>query len=203
MLGTCGMDMDCGGCIGCCSSSYFIHITPRDEAALTRIPKGVLFPAPGMPQGHMLMGYDKKGFCPMMKKGTCAIYDDRPQTCRTYDCRVFTAAGLAAGGRDKAVINERVARWKFSYPADEDRQAHRAVRAAAAFIRDHAEHFPGGRAPDNPSQLAVLAVKVYDVFFETEKRRKDADVAKAVVSTARLFDANRLDRADPLVRFSP
>ena len=31
--------------------------------------------------------------------GGCSIYPHRPETCRTYDCRVFTAAGMNAGRR--------------------------------------------------------------------------------------------------------
>jgi hypothetical protein len=38
-------------------------------------------------------------------------------------------------------------------------------RAAARFVRDHAAAFPGGAAPDDPAQLAVLAVRVADVFL--------------------------------------
>src|SRR5262245_15931923 len=55
--------------------------------------------------------------------------------------------------------------WKFTYPTECDRDEHRAVQAAASFIREHARSFPGGRAPTDPSQLAILAIKTYEVFL--------------------------------------
>lgn len=165
LLGRDGLVVACGECIGCCSASYFIHIKPQEITTLSRIPKQLLFAAPGMPAGHMLMGYDAQGFCPMLAHGKCTIYQQRPQTCRTYDCRVFSAAGIAAGSAAQSVINQRVSQWRFSYPTQQDREEHLAVQAAAKFIRERASLFPGGRAPDNPSQLATLALKVYDLFY--------------------------------------
>lgn len=190
-----GIEVACGECIGCCSSSYFIHVNPEDVGAYRLIPGEVLFSAPGLPDGHFVMGYDKNGLCPMMKDGKCSIYEHRPKTCRDYDCRMFTAAGLVAGGDEKAVINQRIEQWKFSYPTALDGQEHRAVLAAVAFIQNNAEHFPGGRVPDNPNQLAILAIKAYDVFLDNDGRKNstgdeisNADTAKAVVNAVRKFD---------------
>jgi hypothetical protein len=103
-----GIDVACGECVGCCTSSYFIHIKPEETAALGRIRKELLVAAPGLPKGHVLMGYDSNGRCPMFANGKCSVYEHRPQTCRIYDCRVFTAAGILAGGPDKVEINKRV-----------------------------------------------------------------------------------------------
>jgi len=199
LLSESGIDVACEGCIGCCSSSYFIHIKPQETGSLSRIRKEVLFSAPGLPKGHLLMGYDKDGRCPMLEKGKCVIYEHRPLTCRNYDCRVFTAAGIAAGGDDKAVINQRVERWKFSYPTESDRNEHLAVRAAATFIREHAHSFPGGQVPNDLGQLAMLAIKVYDVFLKKsggadtpESARSDTDLVKAIVDACQQFDAPTL-----------
>jgi len=54
----------------------------------------------------------------------CRIYTQRPLTCRKYDCRIFVAAGIAAGGAEKVLINQRVLRWKFSYSTQHDRVTH-------------------------------------------------------------------------------
>src|SRR5690606_34236555 len=89
------------------------------------------------------------GSCPMLEDGKCSIYADRPQTCFDYDCRIFAAAGIDAGGEDKAVINKRVREWRFSYPEEADRREHQAVRMAAAFIRDRRESFTV-RVPAGP-----------------------------------------------------
>lgn len=128
-------NVECGTCVGCCTSSYFMHIGPDESQTLKRIPKQLLFPAPGLPKGHVLMGYDEKGRCPMLVDGKCSIYEHRPQTCRSYDCRVFPAAGIRAGDADKEPINQRISRWKFSYPTERARVEHSAVQAAAQFLR--------------------------------------------------------------------
>jgi Fe-S-cluster containining protein len=194
LLGNEGMEVACEACVGCCSSSYFIHISPEEKETIRRIPANVIFAAPGQPKGHLLMGYDRDGLCPMLKGTNCAIYEHRPQTCRDYDCRVFAAAGIAAGGDEKAVINERVERWLFSYPTKLDCNEHQAVKAAAKFIREHACHFPGGRVPDNPSQLAVLAIKSYEVFIGLNGIENSKDeslcvkLAETIVEACKKFD---------------
>jgi uncharacterized protein len=194
LLGNEGMEVACAECVGCCSSSYFIHIRPEEKETISRIPGNVLFPAPGQPKGHLLMGYDLGGRCPMLKATNCIIYDHRPQTCRDYDCRIFAAAGITAGGDEKAVINEWVKRWLFSYPSKLDCDEHQAVKAVAKFIREHAHHFPGGRVPDNPSQLAVLAIKSYKVFIglngigSIEDESLCVELVEAIVEACREFD---------------
>jgi uncharacterized protein len=184
-------DVACGNCTGCCSSSQFIHIEPSETKAIKRITPRHLAPAPGMPSGHMLMGYDKKGLCPMMVDGKCTVYEVRPRTCRVYDCRVFTAAGIPAGGEDKAAINERVKNWRFSYPSSRDRDEQGAVKAAAKFIRLNPKLFPGGRIPSQPSQLAILALKVHQVFLPSPQAspRTDRQIADAVIEASRAFDS--------------
>jgi uncharacterized protein len=157
-----GMQVACGDCVGCCTSSYFIKVRPAEADALRHIPPEQLSDSPGEP-GTRLMGYDAQGHCPMFRGG-CTIYSHRPDTCRTYDCRIF-AAGAMDAGPSRSVINERVARWRFEYPAESDRQEHRAVTAAAAFLRQHPVRFPGGYIPSRPADIAVLAVKSYRVFM--------------------------------------
>jgi uncharacterized protein len=197
-------DVPCGDCSACCTSSYFIHIAPDETQTLRRIPKALLFPAPGLPKGNVLLGYDDKGRCPMLIDNKCSIYADRPQTCRSYDCRVFPAAGIDAGDKDKATINRRIRRWKFAYPAETHRHEHIAVQAAATFLRDHAECFADGFVPRNPTQQAILAIKVYDVFLDDPdapdaSRRApaaDRDIANAIMAKLKQFDARRDEGSD-------
>jgi hypothetical protein len=188
-------EVACGDCVGCCSSAYFIPVGPHETRALERIPAALRVAAPGAPPGQMLLGYDARGHCPMLTAGRCSIYAQRPQTCRSYDCRVFAAAGIAAGGSDKATINLRVQRWQFGFPTELDRREYRAVQRTASFIRQNAHSFPGGRAPDNPNQVAILAIKSYAVLLDGEDREWDenapqnAHIAAAIVAACRLFDA--------------
>ena len=110
-----GSDVPCGGCTACCTSSQFIHVGPDESDSLAHIPTDLLFPAPGLPAGHVVLGYDERGHCPMLIDDKCSIYEHRPRTCRTYDCRVFPAAGLDLEDPDKVLIAERAQRWRFSY----------------------------------------------------------------------------------------
>ncbi len=194
-----GVNVHCGECKACCTSSYFIHIRPEENQTLARINKKLLFPAPGLPKGNVLLGYDQNGRCPMLIDGRCSIYEHRPLTCRNYDCRIFTAAGIAAGDDDEALINQRIQRWKFSYPTRRDRDQHSAVQAAAMFLRERAECFPGGAVPSNPSQLAILAIKVYKVFLKhdddsgkTGQVYPDIEAAKAIMEANEKFEARRI-----------
>jgi hypothetical protein len=175
-------------------SSYFIPIRPQDRAAFAAIPADVLVIAPGQPSGHKMMGYREDGTCPMLNSGKCSVYEHRPQTCRDYDCRIFAAAGIDAGGADKVVINTRVRAWRFTYPTDEDRRVHEAVKAAAVFIREHRADFPGGRAPTAPTGIAVLALKVYGIFLDPDLGMKsNASIAMAIIKASGAFDAASSD----------
>jgi Fe-S-cluster containining protein len=162
-------DVACDGCTACCESSQFVHIAPDETDALAHIPPALLFPAPGSP-GHMLLGYDQHGRCPMLVDGRCSIYAYRPRTCRTYDCRVFTAAGIES---DKPRIAGRVRQWRFSDPDN----LGRAVRAAARFIETHA---PELELPwVQPTQVAVRAVTVWELFVDGEPSVDDVRAALA------------------------
>jgi Fe-S-cluster containining protein len=191
-----GMDVACGECDACCGSSYFIHVGLDETKALALIPKGALAALPGQSKKHVLLGYRKNGLCPMLLGGKCSIYEHRPRTCRSYDCRIFAAAGISAGD-DKPRINQRIRRWKFSYLARRDREEHAAVRAAAKFIQGHAECFPGGKIPKDPNQLAVLAIKAYGVFLGKDGIAAETggasnqEVANAIVKEIREFDTKR------------
>lgn len=159
-----GNDVPCDECNACCRSSMFIHIGPDEIDTLIHIPKPLLFAAPGLPKGFKVLGYDEKGQCPMLSGGKCSIYDHRPYTCRTYDCRIFTAAGISLDNEKKAAIADRAQRWQFSYPEDIDSIQHTAIRDAAAFIHGYAEHFPK-HLINSSTRVALLAIRVYEIFL--------------------------------------
>lgn len=141
-------DVPCDGCTACCTSSQFVHVEPDETEALAHIPSALLFPAPGLPRGHVLMGYDERGHCPMLVDGRCTIYAHRPRACRTYDCRVFAATGIELDEPAKAAIAERVARWRFRYDSPASRAEHDA-------LREHARQVDGASA----TERAVTAVR--------------------------------------------
>ena len=163
LVGDNDAEVPCGSCTACCTSSQFIHIGPTEHDALAHIPPALLFPAPRMPRGHVLMGYDEHGHCPLLIDNLCSIYDHRPRTCRTYDCRVFPASGVELDEHEKGAIAARVRRWKFDHsPAG--RQQHDAVEAAAGFLEVHAASLGEEVAPRTATHLAVAAVQVHALF---------------------------------------
>jgi len=151
--GQAGMDVPCGGCNACCRASYFIHVTPGDTQALAHIPAELLFPAPGRPAGHQIMGFDQHGHCPMLVDGVCSIYPYRPQTCRDFDCRLFAATGLPAGGEEKQEVNAAAAVWQFSYATQEARHRHTELKSIAGDLAE------ASGVEENPTRIAMLAVK--------------------------------------------
>ncbi len=181
-----GMDVACGDCVGCCTSSYFVKVRAHEREALALIPREHLLPAPGATRGELTMPARENGHCPMFSAPGCSIYQHRPETCRTFDCRIFAAAGMRAGDDDKSVINERVSRWRFDYPSATDRDEQRAVAAAAGYLRQHPVRFPNGRVPSRPSEIAVLAVKTYTVFLQPPAT--DAEITAAIIAANRAFE---------------
>lgn len=140
------MDVPCGGCTACCTSSQFVTIEPDERDALAAIPAALVFPAPGR-AGSVVLGYDEHGRCPMLADHGCSIYEQRPRACRTYDCRVFAGTGVAIEDPSKRAITDRVRRWRFRYAAPADRARHDALRADAARSAD-----------PNPTSRAIAAI---------------------------------------------
>ncbi len=157
-----GTDVACGTCTACCRSHQFVLIEPDETDTIAHLPAELLFPAPRSP-GYLLLGYDQHGQCPMLSTDGCSVYEHRPRTCRTYDCRVFPAAGLVA---DQPAVAERAARWQFDHPTPHDHAAHAAVRAAASFVADHPDVLPNGAPPPGSTPHAVLAVRLSDLFVD-------------------------------------
>lgn len=166
------MDVPCGTCTACCRSSYFIHVEPDETDTLAHIPKRLLFPAPGRPKGHRVLGFDERGHCPMLTEAGCSIYEHRPRTCRSYDCRVFAAAGLSPAADGKVEIAARTERWRFDLEENEKPSAASqlaAVRRAAVYLDERRDEcFPQGGAPLQHGQRAALAVKVHRLFLAAE-----------------------------------
>jgi uncharacterized protein len=149
-------EVPCGDCTACCTSSQFVPIGPDETDTLAHIPAGLLFPAPRLAKGHVLLGYDERGHCPMLVEGRCSIYEHRPRTCRTYDCRIFTATGLDVGADDPAKdpIAERSRQWHFTFPTDDDRRRQTAVHTAVRTVR-----------ATSVTQLAVAAIDRHEEFL--------------------------------------
>jgi Fe-S-cluster containining protein len=182
LRGEADADVPCGSCTACCTSSQFVHVAPDETATLARIPPELRFPAPGLPPGHVVLPYDERGHCPMLVDGACSIYDDRPRTCRIYDCRIFPAAGVEPDPETQPAIAARVAGWEFELDTADARSRLQAVRDAADHLRD-AAGLRLGTAPVNGTQLAVLAVEVHEAFLGEDP--PDPEVVAAAVDRVR------------------
>ncbi|MGI8685808.1 MAG: YkgJ family cysteine cluster protein [Acidimicrobiales bacterium] len=195
LRGDADSDVPCGSCTACCTSSQFVHIGPDEADTLAHIPAQLLFPAPRLPEGHVLLGYDELGHCPMLIGGACSIYEHRPRTCRTYDCRVFPAAGVEP--EEQPDIAGRTRRWQFDFADPADEIEHEAVRAAVRFVAERGDLLPAGTAPTSAVQRAVLAIELHGAFL----RRDGASGAMAVVEPEpEAIKAVFGSRRDPPVR---
>lgn len=172
----------CGSCTACCTSSYFIHIAPDETDALAAIPKKWLVKAPGLPKGHVLLGYDEKGHCPMFRENRCSIYDRRPRTCRQYDCRLYAVTETAPED-DRHGIRGAISQWRVQAKTPREQDLLRAVRAAARFLRQHATAFPEGMVPTQPSGQALMALRGHKLFLPG----KDVPVAERITEWVRLI----------------
>jgi hypothetical protein len=177
----------CDGCTACCRSSFFVHIGPDETETLRRIPSALLVRAPGLPDGYRVLGYDERGHCPMLVDDRCSIYEHRPVTCRKFDCRVLSAAGLEPDGPGQHALAERVGAWRFDVSTDRDRATRDAVRAAIAFLDAHPECFEPGRNPVNAVQRSVTALAVYDVFLD-DGRVVEPDTEVVATALARIAE---------------
>jgi uncharacterized protein len=189
LRGEAGPEVPCGDCVGCCVSSYPVPVRAHESASLAAIPIQHLARSANH---HALIIALPDGRCPMLNADAkrCSIYSHRPLTCRDYDCRIFAAAGIAAGSDDRSVINARVREWRFSYRNTSDRLMHEAVISAAAFIRSEA-HCLQGRAPGTPTGIAVLAIKVYPVFLDPSLRSSSPErIAQSILQMSREFDSS-------------
>lgn len=169
-----GSVVPCGTCTACCTSSQFVHIEPDETDTLAHIPAELLSAAPLRPEGHVVLGYDERGQCPMLVDGRCSIYEHRPRTCRAYDCRVFPASGLEPE-EEKPDIARQARRWRFTFPTAVDVTRHQAVLAAAASIGGRGDLTPDVHAPASATQRAVRAIEMHEAFLprdeETDRGR--------------------------------
>ncbi len=166
LLGERDADVPCGSCTACCTASQFVHIAADEHDALDHIPAALLFPAPGSAHGHLLLGYDRHGCCPMLVDGACSIYAHRPRACRTYDCRVHTAAGVTPD--DKPEIARRVRQWVFDVADPASRVRLAAVRAASRYVAERSDDLPAELTPVTATQRAVLAIELHRAFLVTD-----------------------------------
>ncbi|MCX7064366.1 MAG: hypothetical protein NT024_07355 [Proteobacteria bacterium] len=105
---------------------------------------------------------------------------------------------------EKVLIAQRAQQWQFDYPTQRDRREHAAVQAAATFLNERAGYFPNG-VPKHSTQLAVLAIEVYEVFLELNVNAAtsggtptDFEIANAVIEAKQKLEAKRHPSQAPI-----
>lgn len=176
-----GMDVPCGDCTACCRASQFVHIAADETETLAAVPAALLFPAPGHSDGTRVMGFDADGGCPMLHRGRCSIYHQRPRACRHYDCRVFAAAGTVPQRAEQAEVAARVLRWRFDYADQTDRRRHSAIQRARAYLSAHAEWLPESR-PKQEAGMAALAIALHEHFLDPDVAPVEREVRAALAA---------------------
>ena len=153
-----GMDVPCGECDACCHAALFIHIEADEIETLERIPAALRFPAPGLPDGTVVLGFDENGRCPMLTAQGCGIYAHRPRTCRHFDCRVLSATALGPGEPARHGVSQQAARWQFSAGLE----ALQVVRNIARWLLEQPE------GPTAATDLAALALRMHQALAGTD-----------------------------------
>ena len=188
-------DVPCNGCTACCTSSQFVHIEPDEVDTLRHIPAEFRFQAPGLPRGHVVLGYDEQGRCPMLGEHGCSIYAHRPHACRVYDCRVYAATGVEIDEPEKAGVARRARRWRFSYASPGARVRHEAAQAAAAYLETHARELPEAHHARTATRRALRALEIAEQFVDSEAGSDSPTVVEprldAVAAALRGGDADR------------
>jgi hypothetical protein len=95
--------------------------------------------------------------------GKCSVYEHRPRTCRTYDCRLLALAGLRARGN--APINEGLERWEFPEKTAEDAYCLIALRTFAY------ELIQAGCTIEAAAMLALVRYFKGKAFYDKDIRR--------------------------------
>lgn len=112
----------CQGCNQCCYHGR-VDVYPDKESAENLAHLDVV---PHPDGGFALRKREDGGCVHLGSGGECTVYHHRPNACRFYDCRVFSALGLV----DTYDNNRNSPAWVFDAPTTEERIANMALRLA-------------------------------------------------------------------------
>lgn len=77
-------DVPCNGCNKCCKSFKEISITDSESKNLNHLAK----------DGKLFLKLKENGECSYLVDNKCSIYNNRPKTCKEYDCRIYALANI-------------------------------------------------------------------------------------------------------------
>lgn len=83
-LSTGNAEVPCGGCTACCRRGYEMILTEKESSIL---------PFELSSTGQKILQRNE-GVCALFVDGKCSVYNTRPASCKKYDCRIFSMAGI-------------------------------------------------------------------------------------------------------------
>jgi uncharacterized protein len=93
----------CGACSACC---YYAGIAVDNKRDRRHLPHLLV---EKNSDGELVLQRRSDGACIHLGEQGCTVYHHRPVVCRTFDCRIFAAMGLA----DHSDLNHRIPDWTF------------------------------------------------------------------------------------------
>lgn len=119
----------CGDCSACCRAFANIPLGTLDDASLYRTRDH---------HGAVVLERHDDGSCIYLVNNQCSIYDRRPHTCRTFDCRIFypltTKEATSFGGKTVRDLHH-VAHQRFRMDLKEPDDFTFSARLKARFAR--------------------------------------------------------------------
>ena len=94
----------CGACTACCHYPGIVVDEKCDRKHLAHLL------TERSPDGELVLQRRPDGACVHLGERSCTFYEQRPAVCRTFDCRVFAAMGLA----ERCGPNHETPGWEFA-----------------------------------------------------------------------------------------
>ena len=94
----------CADCSACC---YYEGIVVDEKRDRRRLPHLL---TERNADGELVLQRRADGACVHLGELGCMVYEHRPSTCRSFDCRVYTAMGLDGRCDD----NHQLPEWEFA-----------------------------------------------------------------------------------------
>jgi len=156
-----GVSVHCGSCSACCTSGFYIAVSKNKVKTLDRIAEDLLKTIPRIPE-LFYIGFNKKGHCHLLIENHCSIYDFRPDSCRTFECRIYSATGIKLDKDEISPINLPIKEWKFSYPTRNDVLQQERLVKAVSILKDNIDPNFSEPTSENRRLFALYAIQNTD-----------------------------------------
>ena len=158
----------CNSCAACCRSSQFIHIAPDETDTLAHIPAELLFPRRSARPATSSSATTNAGIarCWSTTSARSTSIAHRPVAPTTV--RVFPAAAVEIEDAAKAHLAQQTRRWRFSYPAPDDRRRHDAVRGRGVSPANRKTSSPPTSSPRTTPSSPSSPSRSTDAFVQRD-----------------------------------